>query len=155
MKDLRTSLRADEPDDAPNKELVSGGSARESSRCHRSVMSVLQRRAAKQREDRERAGATWHESDPVLPTGLGTPIHPCNDYRSLQLAARVSLRRIRLQGLRHTTASLLLARESRRVAMEILGHSQISVTLNTYTHIDPELNRVATDRMEQALWPSE
>ena len=39
--------------------------------------------------------------------------------------------------------------------MEILGHSQISVTLNTYTHVDPELNRVATDRMEEALWPSE
>lgn len=40
-----------------------------------------------------------------------------------------------------------------RVVMEILGHSQISITLNTYTHVDPELNRAATHLMEQALWP--
>jgi integrase len=38
--------------------------------------------------------------------------------------------------------------------MEILAHSQISVTVNTYTHVDPELSRVATDRMEELLWPS-
>ncbi|QNN54972.1 tyrosine-type recombinase/integrase [Nocardioides mesophilus] len=50
-------------------------------------------------------------------------------------------------------ASLLLAQGvPARVVMEILGHSQIGVTLNTYTHVDPELNRVATDRMEAALW---
>lgn len=39
--------------------------------------------------------------------------------------------------------------------MEILAHSQISITLNTYTHVDPELNRLATDRMESALWPDD
>jgi len=39
--------------------------------------------------------------------------------------------------------------------MEILGHSQISVTLNTYTHVDTSLTQVATDRMQQALWPTE
>ena len=39
--------------------------------------------------------------------------------------------------------------------MEILGHSQISITMNTYTHVDPELTRVATDRMEEALWPTD
>ncbi len=39
--------------------------------------------------------------------------------------------------------------------MEILGHSQISITVNPYTHVDPELNRAATDLMEHALWPAE
>ena len=39
--------------------------------------------------------------------------------------------------------------------MEILEHSQISVTLNTYSRLDPELNRVATDRIEKALWPTD
>ncbi len=37
--------------------------------------------------------------------------------------------------------------------MEILGHYQMSVTLNTYTHVEPALNWVAADRMEEALWP--
>ena len=33
--------------------------------------------------------------------------------------------------------------------MEILGHSQVSITLNTYTHVDPELNREAAERLER------
>jgi hypothetical protein len=39
--------------------------------------------------------------------------------------------------------------------MEILGRSGIAITLNTYTHVVPEMNRVATDLLEQALRPSE
>lgn len=88
--------------------------------------------------------------------GVGDPT-PRNDYRSFQsLTKRAGLRRIRVHDLRHTAASLLLAQGvPARVVMEILGHSQISVTLDTYTHVDPELNRVATDRMEAALWSKE
>jgi hypothetical protein len=37
--------------------------------------------------------------------------------------------------------------------MEILGHSQIGVTLNTYTHVDTTLTQLAANRMEEALWP--
>ena len=40
-----------------------------------------------------------------------------------------------------------------RVAMEILGHSQISTTLDIYTHIAPELQKEATDKVAEALWP--
>jgi integrase len=122
-----------------------------------SVISALQRRVANQQRERHRAGVCWHESDLVFTTGWGTPIHPRNDYRSFQrLVEKAGLRRVRLHDLRHTAASLLLAQDvAPRVVMEILGHSQISVTMNTYTHVDPELNRVATDRMEKALWPSD
>jgi hypothetical protein len=37
--------------------------------------------------------------------------------------------------------------------MEILGHSQIGVTLNAYSHVDTTLTQVAADRMGEALWP--
>ena len=40
-----------------------------------------------------------------------------------------------------------------RVAMEILGHAQISTTLNIYTHIAPELQKEATEKVASALWP--
>lgn len=41
--------------------------------------------------------------------------------------------------------------ESPRVAMEILGHSQISMTLNTYSHVVPSLQRAAADRLRALL----
>ena len=37
------------------------------------------------------------------------------------------------------------------MVMETLGHSQISLTLNTYSHVIPALGRVAADRMDEAL----
>ncbi|MEU1237887.1 hypothetical protein ABZ399_27300 [Micromonospora aurantiaca] len=42
-----------------------------------------------------------------------------------------------------------------RVVMEILGHSQISVTLNIYAHVAPEIAREAASRLEGALWSGE
>jgi integrase len=38
-----------------------------------------------------------------------------------------------------------------RVVMETLGHSQISLTMNTYSHVIPALQREAADRMEAVL----
>jgi integrase len=98
----------------------------------------------------------WHESDLVFTTAIGTPVHPRNDYRAFRrLLTDADLRRVRLHDLRHTAASLLLAQGvPARVVMEILGHSQISVTLNTYTHVDTSLTETALNGMESALWPS-
>jgi integrase len=39
-----------------------------------------------------------------------------------------------------------------RVVMEILGHGQIALTMNTYSHVAPEVSRVAAERMARALW---
>jgi integrase len=39
-----------------------------------------------------------------------------------------------------------------RVAMDILGHAQISTTMNIYAHVAPELQRDAADRVASALW---
>jgi integrase len=36
--------------------------------------------------------------------------------------------------------------------MEILGHAQISTTMNIYTHVAPELQRDAAERMAASLW---
>jgi integrase len=121
------------------------------------IEAALERRQEAQRAERELAGPLWTDSDLVFTTATGTPIHPRNDYRSFQsLIKKAGLRRVRLHDLRHTAASLLLAQGvAARVVMEILGHSQISITMNTYTHVDPELSRVATDLMQEALWPRE
>jgi site-specific recombinase XerD len=50
--------------------------------------------------------------------------------------------------------SLLLAQGiSPRVVMKVLGHSQISLTLNTYSHVIPALQRDAAERMDSVLGP--
>jgi site-specific recombinase XerD len=52
----------------------------------------------------------------------------------------------------HSCASLLLAQGvSARVAMEQLGHSQISLTMDTYSHVMPAMLRDAADALDAAL----
>ena len=54
--------------------------------------------------------------------------------------------------LRHPCATLLLVQGVHpRVVMEILGHSQISITMNTYSHVIPELGQDAARRMNDLL----
>ena len=61
---------------------------------------------------------------------------------------------MRYHDLRHGAASLMAAQGvPARVAMEIVGHVQISTTMNIYTHIAPELQRDAAARVSSALWP--
>jgi integrase len=65
---------------------------------------------------------------------------------------RAGLPQRRFHDLRHSCASLLLAQGvAARVVMEILGHSQIAITMNTYTHVIPELRQDAARRMESLL----
>ena len=61
---------------------------------------------------------------------------------------------MRYHDLRHGAASLMAAQGvPERVAMEILGHAQIGATMNIYTHIAPELQEDAAERLSSALWP--
>ncbi|HXI16641.1 MAG TPA: site-specific integrase, partial [Chloroflexota bacterium] len=58
----------------------------------------------------------------------------------------------RFHDLRHTCASLLLAQGVHpRVVMETLGHSQIQLTMNTYSHVMPVMQREAASQMNTLL----
>ena len=71
-------------------------------------------------------------------------------FKALLTAAR--LPNIRLHDLRHSCATLLLAQGvNPRVVMETLGHSQVSLTLNTYSHVLPALQQDAAARMNAIL----
>jgi integrase len=62
------------------------------------------------------------------------------------------VRRIRFHDLRHTCASLLLAQGvSPRVVMDVLGHSQLAITTDLYSHVMPTALREAADAMDRAL----
>ena len=56
---------------------------------------------------------------------------------------------MRLHDLRHSCATLLIAKGVHpRVVMEVLGHSQISITMNTYGHVTAEAQRSAAQAMD-------
>ena len=61
---------------------------------------------------------------------------------------------MRYHDLRHGSASIMAAQGvPARVAMELLGHADIGTTMNIYTHVVPEFQKQASDRVAVALWP--
>jgi len=114
---------------------------------------ALREHRRRQAAQRLAAGPDWDDEDLVFPSATGGPMDPNNLGRHFRaLCDRAGIGRVRLHDLRHTCASLLLAQNVHpRVVMEILGHSGIAITMDTYSHVLPELQREAADRMDQAL----
>ncbi|MCW2882911.1 MAG: site-specific integrase [Sphaerisporangium sp.] len=116
-------------------------------------VSALRHRQRVQDDASNKAGDKWHESDLVFTTRNGTPIEPRNFNRAFDTHCRkAGVPRIRVHDTRHTCASLLAALDVHpRVAMRILRHSQISMTMDVYTQIPSAETRKALDRLNQRL----
>ena len=133
---------------------------------------AFERHRSLQAAERAAAGERWREHDLVFPSPIGTPMDPRNlnrEFHALLRRAGVGLRvetgedgkerkvpRVRLHDLRHTCATFLVAAGvPLRAIMEILGHSGISITSDTYAHVVPTLLSDAADRMNDLLDPDE
>ncbi len=118
------------------------------------LRDALRAHRAAQLEERLAAGSEWQENGLLFAQINGRPIDPGPDWKSWKaLLALAGVRDARLHDARHTAATLLLQQGvSARVAMQILGHSQISLTLGTYSHVVPELAQEAADRIDRVLW---
>lgn len=101
----------------------------------------------------DQGGEQWQESGYVFTTRTGRQVEPRNVYRSFtRVAESAGLRVIRLHDARHGTATLLTAAGvAPRVVMEILGHSQISITMDVYTHVVQDTQREAMSHMDRLL----
>ncbi len=91
----------------------------------------------RQMEEKLALGPAWNDTGPVFTSTIGTPIEPRNLARHFHsLLDDLRLPRQRIYDLRHTCASLLLVQGIHpRVLMEVLGHSQISLTMDTYAYV--------------------
>ncbi|MEU0483289.1 site-specific integrase [Streptosporangium sp. NPDC006013] len=116
-------------------------------------ITALKHRQRTQDDACKAAGTKWKESDLVFTTRNGTPIEPRNFNRSFEVQCRnAGVLRIRVHDTRHTCASLLAALDVHpRVAMRILRHSQISMTMDVYTQIPSPETRKALDRLNASL----
>ena len=118
------------------------------------LVTLLRAHRTRQRERQLAASPQWHETGFVFTTRDGQPLDGGNVTRDFKkLLAAAGLPPLRFHDLRHSCASFLLAQGvSPRVVMEILGHSQISLTMNTYAHVLPSLQTEAAHRMNALLW---
>lgn len=95
----------------------------------------------------------WNDLNLIFPSEVGTPLESRNIRRALaELLRDADLPQMRFHDLRHTCATLLLLQGvPARVVMDILGHSQIQLTLNTYSHVLPALQSEAASKMDALL----
>jgi len=80
-------------------------------------------------------------------------LHPKSIFNSFERIIRpVGVPRIRFHDLRSTSATLALAnREHPKIVQERQGHSDISMTLNRYSHVTMDMQRDASDRLAKLL----
>lgn len=117
------------------------------------VRRLLVEHRRRQAEDRLAAGPEWAEHGFVFTSSNGAPLHGSNVLRDFKkLLATAKLPKKRLHDARHSCASFLLAEGvSLRVVQDILGHSDIRLTANTYSHVLPQLHDDAAEKMNRLL----
>ena len=91
--------------------------------------------------------------DLVFTTSNGTPIGARNLIRDFQSALKkADLPRIRFHDLRHTSATLLLvAGVHPKVVQERLGHTRVDMTLDVYSHVIPDMQQEAAEKMNDLI----
>lgn len=116
-------------------------------------VDALRSHRARQNEQRLALGTAWNDLDLVFERGDGTILHPnIVSRRFKRIAADIGLPVIRFHDLRHTAATLMLANDEHpKIVQERLGHSDISMTLNRYSHVTMNMQREASDRLAAAL----
>ena len=100
------------------------------------------------------AAAQWEETDLVFTKPAGGRYHPQSLSQLLgRYSAELHLPRLTAHGLRHTSATLMLASGvPPKVAAERLGHADPTLFTNLYSHVTPTMQREAAERIGQALF---
>ena len=116
-------------------------------------IAALKLRKQQQDADRARADRTWVDTGLVFTTRHGTPIEPRNFTRSFdRRITRAKVPRITVHGARRTCGSLLAELDVHpRVAMQILRHSKIALTMEIYTEVPSPVTRSALKKLGKWL----
>ena len=123
-------------------------------RLTRKATSALREHRKRQLEERMRLGTLWQDHGLIFPSGAGTPLSGGNLNRAFKalLKRAVLPPVIRFHDLRHTCATLLLRQGvNPKFVQELLGHGDVSLTLNVYSHVLPDMGDTAAGAMDDAL----
>jgi integrase len=118
-----------------------------------SVAILLRKHREEQEATFSLLGMPLTDSDLVFSGLDGQPISPDAVTKAFQrLSQRLGFRKLRFHDLRHTHATLLLQQGVHpKIVSERLGHSSVAITLDTYSHVLPGLQRAAAQRFDKAM----
>ena len=149
----RQLKRKHKPGDYYDSPKTSNG--RRSITLGQKTIQKLREQLKRQEKERDTAGIRWKENDLIFPSTIGTPMGQNNLFRSFKTLLRTSgLPEIRFHDLRHTAASLMLNYGvSPIIVSRRLGHSKISITLDVYGHLIPEMQNGAAELIDDLITP--
>jgi integrase len=118
--------------------------------------SALRGHLARQIAEMEALGSLYKPGGLVFAGETGGTINPSNlrnrSFARVLERARLAGRGVRFHDLRHTCATLLLSKNvNPKVVSEMLGHASIAITLDTYSHVLPDMQEKAALALEEAL----
>lgn len=118
------------------------------------TLDALQRHRRTQLEERMALGPAYPDQDLVFTRADGRPYEPDEFSREFdRKQRRLGVPRIRLHDLRHTWATLALQSGIHpKVVSERLGHSTIAITLDTYSHVTPSMQRDAANQVAALIF---
>jgi integrase len=118
------------------------------------AVEALKLHQERQDDERRRAGSTWHHEGLVFPKTVGRVINPPNFLRRdfYPLLERAGPPRMRFYDLRHSAATLLLKMGVHpKIVSELLGHTQIGIAMDLYSHVTATMQRDAVTAFEELL----
>jgi integrase len=138
------------------KSIISGAKTQSSiRRLNLSESSLTEIRARKLIVSKEKLsmGPIYQNFDLVACTQHGTPLNPANVRRTFKrLVKKAVVPEIRFHDLRHTHATMLLSNGVNiKVISERLGHSNIKVTLDTYSHVLPTMQAEVARMLDEII----
>ncbi len=120
------------------------------------TVRVLQEHRRAQAEGRLELGSAYADNGLVFASPTGHPLDDSNLRRAFgRIVADAGLPRLRFHDMRHTAATLMLqAGVHPNVVSERLGHATVAITLDTHSHVLPNLQRDAAEAMDSVLRPA-
>jgi integrase len=134
-------------------EAPKSGKGRQIRLTRKAAEALRSHRKAHQEESVKLAGL-WQDQGLVFPSQVGTPLSARNLIRTFKAhLSRAALpATTRFHDLRHTCATLLLRQGvNPKFVQELLGHADVSLTLNVYSHVLPDMGDAAAGAMGDAL----
>ena len=120
------------------------------------AIEALRRHRTTQAKRRLQLGSAYEDRGLVLTRLDGRPMDPAETSKAFaRVVAKANLPHLSLHGLRHTHATLLLrANVHPKVVSERLGHATIGITLDTYSHVLPDMQEAAAKKLDILLGSS-